>query len=91
VRSRGKVAVGYLEFSFHRFKPILEEVLVEDEGLTTLRLSGCSGPHSDATKQLQRWCGRDCGCNGMEKRSRRQSEVEANWGGSWRVERSGGG
>ena len=36
----------YLEFSFHRFKPILEEVLVEDEGLTTLSLVGCSMPHS---------------------------------------------
>ena len=47
VRSRGKVAVGYLEFSFHRFKPILEEELVEDEGLTTLSLVGCSMPHSD--------------------------------------------
>ena len=46
MRSRGKVAVGYLEFSFHRFKPILEEVLVEDEGLTALSLIGCSVPHS---------------------------------------------
>ena len=52
VGSRGEVAGRYLKFSFHRFNPILKEVLVEDEGLTTLRLVGCSMPHSDGNATI---------------------------------------